>query len=329
MATKCIESIEVENFKSYRGKQLIGPFIRPFTAVIGPNGAGMLVLYLFSLVGKSNLLDAISFVLGVGSQDLRGKQLTDLIFRFEKGSTPTKVKCYVKLVYKDGEDRTAFKRSITGKGTSGYYIDDKKVTAEEYNVALNKINIFPKLKNFLIFQGSVTSVASKSPKEITEIIEKISGSAELRQRYEELQQKEKELKESTMFQYQKKRGISTFFSQLMLLGIAAEKKQFKEQKKEAEKYNELTERIAQFTIKHNLMQLFYIQEELGQLNKKKAEKMKLLSEISEKQSALLEDLKSEKQEQAKHQQEALKLQKKIRLAEKSMGQSRPDMIKVS
>jgi predicted ATPase len=40
MATRCIESIEVENFKSYRGKQVIGPFIRPFTAVIGPNGAG-------------------------------------------------------------------------------------------------------------------------------------------------------------------------------------------------------------------------------------------------------------------------------------------------
>lgn len=51
-------------------------------------------------------------------------------------------------------------------------------------------------------------MASKSPKEITEIIEKISGSADLRQAYEELQAKEKELKESTMFQYQKKRGMT-------------------------------------------------------------------------------------------------------------------------
>lgn len=31
--------IEVENFKSYRGKQLIGPF-KKFTAIIGPNGSG-------------------------------------------------------------------------------------------------------------------------------------------------------------------------------------------------------------------------------------------------------------------------------------------------
>ena len=39
--------IEAENFKSYAGKQIIGPF-KDFTAVIGPNGSG-----------KSNLMDAI------------------------------------------------------------------------------------------------------------------------------------------------------------------------------------------------------------------------------------------------------------------------------
>lgn len=42
--------IEAENFKSYAGTQIIGPF-KDFTAVIGPNGAG-----------KSNLMDAIRFV---------------------------------------------------------------------------------------------------------------------------------------------------------------------------------------------------------------------------------------------------------------------------
>lgn len=55
-----ISHLEVFNFKSYKGKQLIGPF-KDFTAVIGPNGAG-----------KSNLMDAISFVLGIGSRHLRG-----------------------------------------------------------------------------------------------------------------------------------------------------------------------------------------------------------------------------------------------------------------
>ena len=55
--------------QSYGGKRVIGPF-KPFTAVIGPNGAG-----------KSNLMDGISFVVGLNSRDLRGKQLKDLIYR--------------------------------------------------------------------------------------------------------------------------------------------------------------------------------------------------------------------------------------------------------
>lgn len=34
-----LKYIEVENFKSYRGFYHIGP-LKPFTAVIGPNGSG-------------------------------------------------------------------------------------------------------------------------------------------------------------------------------------------------------------------------------------------------------------------------------------------------
>ena len=55
-----ISRIECDNFKSYKGHQVIGPF-KQFTSIIGPNGSG-----------KSNLMDAISFVLGVQSAQLRG-----------------------------------------------------------------------------------------------------------------------------------------------------------------------------------------------------------------------------------------------------------------
>lgn len=36
--------IEVENFKSYKGQQTIGPF-HEFTSVIGPNGSGKAFIY--------------------------------------------------------------------------------------------------------------------------------------------------------------------------------------------------------------------------------------------------------------------------------------------
>eukprot|EP01083_Nonionella_stella_P051444 136572_1 len=58
-----IESLEINNFKSYFGSTIIGPF-SSFTAIVGPNGSG-----------KSNLMDAISFVLGIKTQQLRGKKI--------------------------------------------------------------------------------------------------------------------------------------------------------------------------------------------------------------------------------------------------------------
>uniref|UniRef100_A0A2K6JYW2 Structural maintenance of chromosomes 1A n=3 Tax=Colobinae TaxID=9569 RepID=A0A2K6JYW2_RHIBE len=39
-----LKLIEIENFKSYKGRQIIGPFQR-FTAIIGPNGSGCCRIY--------------------------------------------------------------------------------------------------------------------------------------------------------------------------------------------------------------------------------------------------------------------------------------------
>jgi chromosome segregation ATPase len=101
-------------------------------------------------------LDAISFVLGVSSNDLRGKQVTDFIYRFVEGSTPQKLRCYVKLNFVNGKNkRTSFKRMISSNNASfSYYLDDKPTAWANYQKALHDINLFPKLKNFLVFQGT-------------------------------------------------------------------------------------------------------------------------------------------------------------------------------
>lgn len=38
--------LEVDNFKSYKGRQTIGPFFN-FTAIVGPNGSGKKNIYRF------------------------------------------------------------------------------------------------------------------------------------------------------------------------------------------------------------------------------------------------------------------------------------------
>jgi structural maintenance of chromosome 1 len=87
-----LRELIIQNFKSYGGKQKIGPFDN-FTAVIGPNGSG-----------KSNLMDAISFVLGIKTRHLRSDKLSDLLHRADGAKSVIKEKAYVELVYVVGEN---------------------------------------------------------------------------------------------------------------------------------------------------------------------------------------------------------------------------------
>lgn len=72
-----------------------------------------------------------------------------------------------------------FHHSISVSGSSEYKINGKAVNAKEYNDALVEHNILVKAKNFLVFQGDVEAVASQSPKDLTRLIEQISGSVDL------------------------------------------------------------------------------------------------------------------------------------------------------
>lgn len=69
--------LELQDFKSYRGAQTIGPF-DSLTSIIGPNGAGTSLAF---ILGKSNLMDAICFVLGVQSSQLRSSNVKELVYR--------------------------------------------------------------------------------------------------------------------------------------------------------------------------------------------------------------------------------------------------------
>ena len=108
-----ISCIEVENFKSYAGQQVI-PFHDRFNAVIGPNGAG-----------KSNLMEAICFVLGIQAKSIRSGALKDLIFKAERvggkggGAAAQRLSARVTLVYTvDEHDVTEFE-SLDEGGVDG------------------------------------------------------------------------------------------------------------------------------------------------------------------------------------------------------------------
>ena len=148
-----IHSIELFNFKSYGGRRVIGPF-GEFTAVIGPNGAG-----------KSNTMDAISFVVGLGSRDLRGKQLKDLIYRNTNDKGDENRSASVALVYACDGKKTIFKRAISSQGVGEYRIDGKPCKAEVYFARLKAVGIHTKAHlGFLVFQVRPPAGTRRTPR---------------------------------------------------------------------------------------------------------------------------------------------------------------------
>jgi structural maintenance of chromosome 1 len=54
------------------------------------------------------------------------------------------------------------------------------IPSDFYNEKLNEENINVKARNFLVFQGDVTNLASKKPTELTQMFEEMSGSSALK-----------------------------------------------------------------------------------------------------------------------------------------------------
>lgn len=93
-----------------------------------------------------------------------------------------------------------------------------------------------KAKNFLVFQGAVESIAMKNAKERTALFEEISGSGLLKEEYTRLKIEMQHAEEETQFMYQKKKGV------------AAERKEAKLEKQEADRYTRLKQEFVSFSI---------------------------------------------------------------------------------
>ncbi|KAH7837895.1 hypothetical protein Vadar_019309 [Vaccinium darrowii] len=298
--------LELENFKSYKGLQTIGPFFN-FTAIIGPNGSG-----------KSNLMDAISFVLGVRTGQLRGSQLKDLIYAFDDREKEQKGRrAFVRLVYQLGSGaELQFTRTIASSGGSEYRIDGRVVNWDEYNAKLRSLGILVKARNFLVFQGDVESIASKNPRELTALIEQISGSDELKGEYEKLEEEKARAEEKSALVYQKKRTI------------VLERKQKKEQKEEAEKHLRLQEQLKTVKKDHYLWQLWNTENDIEKAQEDLAAERRSQQELVQEATDYQSGASIKRKEQAKYLKEIAQCEKKIAEKNSRLDKNQPELVKL-
>nr|XP_019042266.1 cohesin complex subunit psm1 [Kwoniella bestiolae CBS 10118]OCF21196.1 cohesin complex subunit psm1 [Kwoniella bestiolae CBS 10118] len=319
-----LKRLELSNFKSYRGQQVISFGDAPFTCIIGPNGAG-----------KSNLMDAISFVLGVKSAQLRSTQLKDLVYRGRKaaqiddeemdideetqqtqlGSDTDARTAWVMVVYEDEKGKEwSFRRSISAGGASSYFLNGRSVAWKEYNGQLEKFNVLVKAKNFLVFQGDVEGVASQDSKALARLIDRISGSLDLAPAYEAAKAAQDKATEASTANYAKKRSIIT------------EVKHFKEQKEEILQWEKLRDAKDALVQRYALWKLYHLTNEINESTQKVEEASNKLAELRQSAERDERKLRDAKKEQAQAQLAVKKGEASVKKAEKAYEDKKPELL---
>ncbi|XP_067906906.1 structural maintenance of chromosomes protein 1B-like isoform X4 [Heterodontus francisci] len=297
-----LQLIEVENFKSWRGRQLIGPFMR-FNCIIGPNGSG-----------KSNVMDAISFVMGERTANLRVKHIKDLIHGAHIGHPVSSTASVTMLYEKENGEELSFTRAIIGN-SSEFRLNDQVISRAEYTNELEKIGILLKGRNCLVFQGAVENIAMKKPKERTQLFEQVSNSGELSNEYDKKKKEMMNAEEEARFNYNKKKNV------------AVERKHAKHEKEEADRYQMLIEELKASRTQLHLFLLYYNEMFIENFSNDLQANNKALNSQKIRQATAEEEVRAMKKELGKLNRELQQIEKEIKVHDSNLNEKRPSYIK--
>ncbi len=170
-----IKKLELTGFKSFR-KHTVVPFFDGMTAIVGENGSG-----------KSNLFDAVSFVMGRRSSQLRADRLEHLVFNGGDRYKPSDTAEVVLLLdnadgafnqfLENGQPtpEVTIGRRITRKSGT-YTFMGKSCPRSLIDSVLEAARIDPDGQQ-LIAQGRITEIVRRSPTRRREILDEVSGIA--------------------------------------------------------------------------------------------------------------------------------------------------------
>ncbi|TFK38366.1 condensin complex subunit SMC2 [Crucibulum laeve] len=194
-----IEELIIEGFKSYPVRTQITGWDPSFNAITGLNGSG-----------KSNILDAICFVLGITNMaTMRAANQQDLIYkRGQAGVT----KASVTIVF-DNSDRSksmlgleeykqvTVTRQIALGNVTKYLLNGHKTNQANIQTLFQSVQLNINNPNFVIMQGRITKVLNMRPQEILGMIEEAAGTRMFEERKDKAKKtmgkKEKRVQEIT------------------------------------------------------------------------------------------------------------------------------------
>ena len=174
--------IKLAGFKSFVEPTTI-PVAGQRVAVCGPNGCG-----------KSNVIDAVRWVLGESSaKQLRGESMQDVIFNGSDQRRPA-ARASVELVFDNSQGRAAgawsqyaeiaIRRVLTRTGDSSYYINNQAVRRRDITDLFLGTGVGAR-GYAVIEQGMISRIIEARPEELRLFLEEAAGVSRYKERRRE------------------------------------------------------------------------------------------------------------------------------------------------
>jgi chromosome segregation protein len=188
-----LKKIKLAGFKSFVDPTTI-PFPDDMTAIVGPNGCG-----------KSNVIDAVRWVLGESSaKNLRGDSMTDVIFNGSTARKPVS-QCSVELVFDNssgriqgvyaGYNELSVKRVVSKDGQSNYLLNNSKCRRRDVTDLFLGTGLGPR-SYAIIEQGMISRLIESKPQELRVFIEEAAGVSKYKERRRETETRIRHTKEN-------------------------------------------------------------------------------------------------------------------------------------
>src|SRR5882762_3345127 len=164
-----LESLELLGFKSFADKTLLN-FHEGTTAIVGPNGCG-----------KSNVLDAVRWVLGEQSaKSLRGEEMADVIFDGSEARKPVGF-AEVSLTFTDCADELGIDwhdvrvtRRVYRDGNSEYLLNKTSCRLRDIQNLFADTGI-GRAAYSMMEQGKIDMILSSRPEDRRTVFEEAAG----------------------------------------------------------------------------------------------------------------------------------------------------------
>ncbi|KKO45655.1 chromosome partitioning protein ParA [Arsukibacterium ikkense] len=188
-----LKQIKLAGFKSFVDPTLV-PFPEQMTAVVGPNGCG-----------KSNVIDAVRWVLGESSaKNLRGDAMTDVIFNGSGQRKPVS-QASVELVFENTQGRLSgsmadrseisIKRLVTREAQSSYFLNGSKCRRRDITDIFLGTGLGPR-SYAIIEQGMISRLIESKPQELRVFIEEAAGISKYKERRRETENRIKHTRDN-------------------------------------------------------------------------------------------------------------------------------------